>query len=135
VFVPCKLFQSRLMFVGKTRAYPSEAKGTLLALPTNIFCLAWKRLSGTNALAYNENSQKVSMIENPGALNAIQFISARKTSQSCFVSPHPTFPSCILKEHSVSFPGHYLNIVAHYYCMYVCIHVCMCVYVCMHACM
>ncbi len=48
------------MFVGKARAYPSEALsgaslyGRPLALPLNIRP-GWKGLLGTNSLAYYEN--------------------------------------------------------------------------------
>jgi len=59
VFILGRPFQQSLLFVGKARAYLSEApykySTRVLALQTNIR-LGWKSLPWTNALAYYENS-------------------------------------------------------------------------------
>ncbi len=58
MFVPGKLFQPSLVFVGKAEAYPSKAPFKWLhsgASPTNIR-LGWKGLHETNTVTYYELS-------------------------------------------------------------------------------
>jgi len=56
MFVPCKLFKPNLMFVYLGVEHHSGApRSKALALIANIR-LAWRRLPGTNTLAYYENS-------------------------------------------------------------------------------
>jgi hypothetical protein len=52
--IPGKPFLPSLMFVGKARAYPSDANKAP-ALPANIR-LGWKGLPGKNALAYYQKA-------------------------------------------------------------------------------
>jgi hypothetical protein len=55
IMIPGKPFLPSLMFVGKARAYPSDATKAP-ALPANIR-LGWKGLPRTNALAYYQKAQ------------------------------------------------------------------------------
>ncbi len=51
VLVPYQPFQPGLLLESKARAYPSEHPSGASALPTNNR-LGWKKLAGTNTLAY-----------------------------------------------------------------------------------
>jgi hypothetical protein len=60
VFVPGKLFQPSLMFVGKARGHPrvEHLKGASLGQARSLLAnigVGWKSLPGKNTLAYYKN--------------------------------------------------------------------------------
>ncbi len=68
MFVPGKLFQPSLLFMGKARSLPQRTtpekmfhSGRLQPY-SQTFRLSWKSLPGTNTLAYYENYSKTSFL-------------------------------------------------------------------------